>query len=88
MLSRALDTYNKLEKPRDTEWIHIVLSFLKTYVEHDFRTLMQTVDCVSELVNSLRTAVENLETGEQNFQCHHTFSNPISKTSHTPITLR
>jgi hypothetical protein len=70
MLSRALDTYDKLEMPQDTEWIHIVLSFLKTYVEHDFETLMPTadkVDYVSKLVNSLKLAVENLETGEHNF---------------------
>jgi len=70
MLSRALDTYDKLEVSEDTEWIHIVLSFLKTYVEHDFETLMHTVDkvdYVSKLVDSLRLAVENLETGEHNF---------------------
>ena len=69
MLSRALDTYTKLEEmPQDTEWIHIVLSFLKTYAEHhDSEMLIHNVDkadYVSKLVNSLRLAVENLETGE------------------------
>ncbi|KIM49469.1 hypothetical protein M413DRAFT_60851 [Hebeloma cylindrosporum] len=67
MLSRALDTYAKVEEmPQDTEWIHIVLSFLKTYVEHhDSEMLIHNVDkvdYVSKLVNSLRLAVENLET--------------------------
>ncbi|TFK27359.1 hypothetical protein FA15DRAFT_666419 [Coprinopsis marcescibilis] len=34
MFSRALDTHKKLEKPRDSEWIHLILSFLKAFVEN------------------------------------------------------
>jgi len=72
MLSRALDTYAKLEEmPQDTEWIHIVLSFLKTFAEHQDPEMLihsvDKVDYVSKLVNSLRLAVENLETGEHIF---------------------
>jgi hypothetical protein len=77
MLSRALDIHANLEEmPQDTEWIHIVLSFLKTYVEHhDSEMLIHNVDkvdYVSKLVNSLRLAVENIETGEHSFPWPHT----------------
>ncbi|KAF8968386.1 trafficking protein particle complex subunit 10 [Flammula alnicola] len=65
MLSRALDTYSKLDMAQDVEWIHIVLSFLKTYVEHNSEMLMyraDKVDYVTNLVKSLRISVERLET--------------------------
>lgn len=65
MLSRALETYSKLDRAQDVEWIHIVLSFLKTYVEHNFEMLDGAirVDYVTSLVSSLRAAVERLDTG-------------------------
>ena len=67
MLSRALDTHANLDLPRNVEWIHIVLSFLKTYVEHiGSEMLMHEIDkveYVSQLVKSLRTSVELLDTG-------------------------
>ncbi|PPQ67646.1 hypothetical protein CVT25_012674 [Psilocybe cyanescens] len=66
MLSKALDTHVNLDMPKNVEWIHIVLSFLKTYVEHiDSEMLMHEVDkvdYVSRLVESLRGSVEKLET--------------------------
>ncbi|KDR81848.1 hypothetical protein GALMADRAFT_240099 [Galerina marginata CBS 339.88] len=64
MLSRALDTHVNLDMPKNVEWIHIVLSFLKAYVEHDSEMLMHQVDkvdYVSQLVMSLRKSVEILE---------------------------
>jgi len=67
MLSRALDTHAQLEKTQDAEWVHIVLSFLKAYVEHyNAEMLMHNVDkteYVSKLVASLRVSVERLESG-------------------------
>jgi len=67
MLHRALQTHNQLEKPQDTEWLHMVLSFLKAYVEHqNDEILIQEVDkvkYVSELVDSLRKSLEGLESG-------------------------
>ena len=67
MLSRALDTHRLLEKPRDVEWIHIVLSFLKTYVEHrNSEILLHETDkigYVANLINSLKTSTERLEAG-------------------------
>ena len=67
MLSRALDTHSLLEKAQDVEWIHIVLSFLKTYVEHrNSEILLHQADKISyiaNLTNSLKTSAERLETG-------------------------
>ena len=34
MFSKALDTHNTLEKPRDSEWIHRILAFLKAYIDN------------------------------------------------------
>ncbi|KAF9476341.1 hypothetical protein BDN70DRAFT_923371 [Pholiota conissans] len=65
MLSRALETYGKLDRDQDVEWIHMVLSFLKTYVEHNFEMLVDgvnKVDYVATLVNSLKASVEQLDT--------------------------
>ncbi|KAJ3509402.1 hypothetical protein NLJ89_g5241 [Agrocybe chaxingu] len=65
MLSRALDTHAAFDKPKDAEWIHIVLSFLKAYVEHyNEEMLMHNVDkvnYVSKLIELLRISVEKLE---------------------------
>ena len=67
MLSRALDTHNLLEKAQDVEWIHIVLSFLKTYVEHrNSEILLRETDkigYIANLIDSLKTSAERLETG-------------------------
>lgn len=70
MLSRALDTHANLDMPKNVEWIHIVLSFLKTYVEHVDTDMLihgvDKVDYVTRLVNSLWTSVEVLENGDCN----------------------
>ncbi len=73
MLSRALDTYGQLDRAQDVEWIHMVLSFLKTHVEHNCEVLVGGVDkvaCVATLINSLRVSVERLENGEHCFSGH------------------
>jgi hypothetical protein len=33
MLSRALQVHHSLDKSKDREWIHVLLAFLKTYVD-------------------------------------------------------
>ena len=74
MLSRALDTHNLLEKAQDVEWIHIVLSFLKTYVEHrNSEILLHRTDKIGyvvNLINSLKTSAERLEAGLDHSLCH------------------
>lgn len=67
MLSRALDTHSLLEKAQDVEWIHIVLSFLKTYVEHRNSEILSheadKVGYIANLIDSLKTSSERLEAG-------------------------
>jgi hypothetical protein len=67
MLSRALDTHSLLGKAQDVEWIHIVLSFLKTYVEHRHSEILlhgtDKIGYVANLINSLKTSAEHLEAG-------------------------
>lgn len=74
MLSRALDTHSLLEKAQDVEWIHIVLSFLKTYVEHRNSEILlhgtDKIGYVVNLINSLKTSAERLEAGLDHSLCH------------------
>ena len=67
MLSRALDIHGTLDKPKDREWIHILLSYLKTYVECLGNELLlheqDKVDYVDGFVNALKTASEKLDAG-------------------------
>ena len=67
MLSRAIDTHAELQKPKDREWIHTLLSFLRAYVESlDDKLLMHETDksvYVSRLVTEMHTAAETLDTG-------------------------
>ena len=66
MLSRALDTHGLLKKAQDVEWIHIVLSFLKTCVEHRNSEMLHETDkigYIANLIDSLTTSAKRLETG-------------------------
>jgi hypothetical protein len=67
MLSRALDTHSDLRKPKDTEWIHILLSFFKTYIENSGSELLMheedKVAYVTSLMNDMGRAAAELEGG-------------------------
>lgn len=67
MLSRAIDTHAALKKPRDREWIHILLAFLKTYVNDRSTELVMSgeniVEYIAGLVSALREAAEKLDLG-------------------------
>jgi trafficking protein particle complex subunit 10 len=67
MLSRAIDTHAELQRPKDREWIHILLAFLKAYVEELGKELLLHEDdkkaYVSQLVGELHTAASKLDTG-------------------------
>ncbi|KAF9533525.1 trafficking protein particle complex subunit 10 [Crepidotus variabilis] len=75
MLSRAVHTHEQLDKPQDTEWVHIVLAFLKSYVDHrGEEMLMYDVDAteyVARLVDSLRSSVEQLEAAQTPLDLPH-----------------
>jgi hypothetical protein len=67
MLSRALDTYADLNKTKDREWIHILLSFLKTYIDHPGMELLvhegNKISYISQLVDAMRVAANELDSG-------------------------
>ena len=68
MLSRALATHAELEKSKDMEWIHVILSFLKTLVDgsgSDLLMLQEDLeDYVSGLIVALKQAAGNLDSGK------------------------
>ncbi|KAH7889469.1 trafficking protein particle complex subunit 10 [Phlebopus sp. FC_14] len=65
MLSRAIDTHAQLQRPRDREWIHILLAYLKTYVNDTSSDLLMSQEDLKEyatkLVNVLREGTERLD---------------------------
>ena len=67
MLSRAIDAHAALKKPRDREWIHILLAFLRTYVNDRGTELVMSEGDIPEyiagLVTALREATEKLDSG-------------------------
>ncbi|KAF9009438.1 trafficking protein particle complex subunit 10 [Cyathus striatus] len=67
VLSLALNTHGRLQKPRDSEWIHILLSYLKTYVEQQGAGLVvgegDAEQNIGRLVEELKDAAEKLENG-------------------------
>lgn len=64
---QAVDIHSKLEKPKDREWIHIILDFLKAYVaDLSQEFLMKNEDkteYISGLIDNLRTAASDLDSG-------------------------
>ena len=67
MLSRALDTHAELKNSKDMEWIHVLLSFLKTFVnspEPDFLVHEEDIKTyISDLVQTLKEAASTLDAG-------------------------
>lgn len=66
MLSRAINTHAELERPQDREWIHILLSFLRTYTNDMSKELISEEDegkYVTHLISALHTAATSLDSG-------------------------
>ncbi|KAI0709428.1 trafficking protein particle complex subunit 10 [Earliella scabrosa] len=65
MLNRALTIHEAAEKPRDREWIHVLLHFLRAYVEDMGRQLLMSEEdgtaYVQRLVAELRAATQELD---------------------------
>ncbi|KAG5732737.1 Trafficking protein particle complex subunit 10 [Termitomyces sp. T112] len=65
MLSRALDTHTDYQQEKDTEWIHILLSFLKSYVDNLGAELLMhekdQVEYITRLVENLHQAAAKLD---------------------------
>ncbi|KAF7304837.1 hypothetical protein MKEN_01197800 [Mycena kentingensis (nom. inval.)] len=66
MLSLALDTHATLNKSNDREWIHILLSFLRAYVDIGGTDLLMhqddTVEYISKLIESMKQSATKLDT--------------------------
>lgn len=71
MLSQALDTHSELGKEKDTEWIHVLLSFLKTYIETQGSELLiheeDKVEYISQLVQAMKIVAAELQTGQSTY---------------------
>ncbi|KAI6132070.1 trafficking protein particle complex subunit 10 [Pisolithus croceorrhizus] len=64
MLSRAIDTHTLLQKPRDREWIYLLLAFLRTYVNETSSEplISHNIDhYVTKLATALREVSEKLD---------------------------
>jgi trafficking protein particle complex subunit 10 len=68
MLTKSLDLHTESQKTKDADWIHVVLDYLKAYVQDMGKALLITVEdhvaYTSALVKSLREAASDLESGE------------------------
>ena len=68
MLTRALDLHDSVEKPRDRDWLLILLEYLKAYVQYLGKALLITTDdhvaYTSSLVPALRETALALEAGK------------------------
>ena len=67
MLTRSLDLQALSDKPKDQEWINVVLEFLKAYVQDLGKALLINQDdhvaYTTSLVKSLRDAASRLQSG-------------------------
>lgn len=67
MLTRSLDLHATSDKPKDKEWINVLLEFLKAYVQDLGKALLINQDdhvaYTTSLVNSLRDAASKLDSG-------------------------
>ena len=67
MLNRALNIHAAAEKPKDREWIHVLLHFLRAYVEDMGRQLLMSEEdsaaYVQGLATQLQAAAQELDTG-------------------------
>ena len=76
MLTRALDLHDSVEKPRDRDWLLILLEYLKAYVQDLGKALLITKDdhvaYTSSLVHALRETALALETGQGYSSSRHT----------------
>lgn len=74
MLNRALNIHDAAEKPKDREWIHILLHFLRAYVEDGGRDLLLSEEdnktYVEGLIAALKEAAESLDNGDMSVSCH------------------
>lgn len=71
MLCQSLDIHANVDKPKDREWINILLSFLKTCLSDSDPTLLMHNDdrepYIAGLIDSLKASAKALDSGEHTF---------------------
>jgi hypothetical protein len=90
MLSRALDTHADLSNPKDGEWIHTLLAFLKAYIDNAGEKWLMHNDSrteyISNLVGDLKEAAGKLDSGDEPYlMCipkHHSYRALLSVSLH------
>lgn len=64
---QAMKLHSKLGKPKDREWVNVMLDFLKAYVgdlSQEFITQEEDkTEYISGLMSDLRTAASELDSG-------------------------
>jgi hypothetical protein len=79
MLSRALHAHARLGKSKDKEWIHILLSFLNTWLDSMGTPPLahedETENYVCNLVKDMKSAVEALVSGKLPLRLRESISN-------------
>lgn len=77
MLFQALGIHTAAEKPKDREWVFILLNFLKAYVQDLGKELLMDddyhVSYVTDLIHALHEATRDAETGK------HPSSHPMRR---------
>jgi trafficking protein particle complex subunit 10 len=67
MLYKAANVHSEMEKPKNADWVHIALAFLRAYVEGLGSELLIDDDdktvYISHLVKGIIQASEELQTG-------------------------
>ncbi|EIN07448.1 hypothetical protein PUNSTDRAFT_144927 [Punctularia strigosozonata HHB-11173 SS5] len=59
VLSQALDTHQQLEKPKDQDWMHMLLNFLSAYVQDIEGALLMQVEDKNEYLKRLMSAMSS-----------------------------
>lgn len=70
-LFEAMNAHSRLDKAKDTEWIHVLLAFLKTYVHSTEDDLLIQMDNKKEYLQNLLQALHDA-TGELVTDLFHT----------------
>ncbi|EKM83061.1 hypothetical protein AGABI1DRAFT_118454 [Agaricus bisporus var. burnettii JB137-S8] len=65
MLSRALDAHAEMDQPKDNEWMHNLLSYLKSLIEHKGDQLLihedDKAEYISQMVSLLTQTTHDLD---------------------------
>jgi hypothetical protein len=89
---RAMKIHSQMSIPRDREWIHVLLDFLKAYIvdmSQEFVVQNNEKTYMSDIIDSLRIAASELQSGQKEPRSSNSFAlNIFSQILHTMNTLQ